>query len=160
MPCGHHLLQRSHNPNCMVSHLLKGSYIYVHKIQPELAWVYASVKAMVGAVRWEGNSFKCHDGTVSSIPKDTFANRDALIEIGDKVDVLWGRGGRLWHSIVVAPLKPGHCGSKTSNHERHPSKVGKAAKSSAMTLQTKLDGARFCDDLAPEQEMSTILQGT
>ena len=81
MPCGHHLLQRSHNPNCMVSHLLKGSYIYVHKIQPELAWVYASVKAMVGAVRWEGNSFKCHDGTVSSIPKDTFANRDALIEL-------------------------------------------------------------------------------
>ena len=44
--------------------------------------------------------------------------------------------------IVVAPLKPGHHGFKTFNHERHPSKVGKAAKSPAMTLQTKLD----CDD--------------
>ena len=37
----------------------------------------------------------------------------------------------------------------------HPSKVGKVAKSSAMML---LDEARFCDDLTPEQEMSTILQ--
>lgn len=112
-----------------------------------------SIKAMADAivwVRWEGNSSKRHDGTVSGVPKDTLANRDASTDIGAKVDVLWGRGGRLWHGIIVAPPKPGQRGSKTSNHERHPSKVGKAAKSPATTMQTKLDGARFCDDPTSE----------
>ena len=121
-------------------------------LKPWLVLLYGSGGrvTVVVWVRWEGNSSKRHDSTVSGVPKDTLANRDASIDIGDKVDVLWGRGSRLWHGIVVAPPKPGHRGSKTSNHERHPSKVGKAAKSLAMTMQTKLDGARFCDDPTSE----------
>ena len=66
------------------------------------------------------------------------------------MDVLWGCGGRLWHGIIVAPLKLIRRGSKTSNHEQHPSKVGKGAKSPAMMMQMKLDGVRFCDDLTQE----------
>ena len=104
---------------------------------------------MAGAVVWvwwEGNSSKRHDGTASGISKNILANRDASIDIGAKVGVLWGCRSRLWHGIIVAPPKPGQRGSKTSNPEWHPLKVGKAAKSLATTMQTKLDGARFCDD--------------
>ncbi len=52
-------------------------------------------------VKWERNNSKRHDGTTSGVHKDSLLHSGAPRQVGDVVDVFWGRGkGRVWHGIL------------------------------------------------------------
>ncbi len=43
-------------------------------------------------VKWEHNNSKRHDGTTSGVHYESLLHSDAPRQVGDMVDVFWGRG--------------------------------------------------------------------
>ena len=52
-------------------------------------------------IRWERNGSKCYDGRSQDILPECIVEEDRQREVGESVQVEWGRQGRLWNAVIL-----------------------------------------------------------